>query len=480
MAPHGVGLLLFCALWISQPVYCLTVTKTVSLDTSNESQDGATITTLRDDVYVNGVNAPSNGDCGFGVSTCWALYAEDSDDDGYHLQLSLDDSWAFDGAATTNLTIEVVYNTETSWSGTNNLVVAFSQSGSNAFFATKMYIDESYEHMMYPEWDSTSPYTADLADGDPATRAYLTGTGWYGVFLKMMDNPSNYASETDDFSPYQSSRHVETPLTFSLSNVPGSHVLFSYTNPGEDVRSCGFSEMSSITAMNVYFAMNYNGHSDSLNIESISVALSYDPITIQWSNPPTQSPSTNPSSSPTSNPTQSPSVVPTQSPSVIPTNPPSVDPTLSPSANPTFQATKSPSTSPTQNPSTRPTYDPTMEPSDPSGSRLTMDATSTTARNELQMEATLSTPGSVHDHAHDEDNSSFVLTVEMNTTTITIAACLLVICCCVCALGMVHSRKQRDKSKRYRSDTNHMVDTIDADHVSIASVSVCQHFKCVS
>ena len=299
------------------------MTKSVVLNSNDESQDGATITRIRD-VWSD----TTTGE--------WGLYPHSND--GYQLHLFLDESWSFNATTVTNLSIQIAYNTDNSWysySASNDFVMAFSQPNSDSFFAMKMYIDESSEHMIYPQWDTTAPY-GFLASGDPAARAYRSLNGWDGVFLKMLDYPTYWSSTTDYFSPIQSDndRHVESPMTFTLSNVPTSHLQLSYSNPGQDARSCGFNEMSTGTGMNVYFAMNYDQNYDSLNIESISATLSYE--------------MPDETASPTLQPTISPSNVPSRSPTSFPTEFPSEDPTVASSLNPTYAPSNEPSTPPTE------------------------------------------------------------------------------------------------------------------------------------
>ena len=77
----------------------------------------------------------------------------------------------FQSDAITNLTVQVEYVTNSAWTTGTSLAVAFSQWNSSKYLATKMAVDHSEDHLIHPQWDSTSPYTTNVTEGDPALLA---------------------------------------------------------------------------------------------------------------------------------------------------------------------------------------------------------------------------------------------------------------------------------------------------------------------
>eukprot|EP01084_Bolivina_argentea_P181608 313625_1 len=117
-----------------------TITRTATVDENNPQNNGAVITTY-----------PGSYMCQ--STTCWAIYADNSVDSynrGFHLKLSLNSFFNFHPSYITNLTIEIYYNTNTNWADGRDLVVAFNQEASNKYFATRMSIDMSNDHHIYP------------------------------------------------------------------------------------------------------------------------------------------------------------------------------------------------------------------------------------------------------------------------------------------------------------------------------------------
>eukprot|EP01084_Bolivina_argentea_P288119 494485_1 len=319
-----------------------TITRTATVDENNLQNNGAVITT-----YPGSYMCPS--------TTCWAIYADDSYNRGFHLKLSLDSFFNFHPSYITNLTIKIYYNTNTNWPNGRDLVVVFNQEASNKYFVTKMAIDMSNDHAIYPRFShlGNAPNFADYAYGNPETLVDEYNSQ-YSRFYKLHQKQSYWI-----YSPSRASneRNVQSPLTFTLQNHPSSYLVYSYTNPGETIRSCGFPAMSTNFPLNIYLAADFNQHYDSLNIEKIKITHTYDEPTTS----PTLLPSENPSNQPTISPITT--LYPTDSPSVIATDSPTKTPTVFPSINPTISPTHNPTISPTNNPTISPTITPTVFPS---------------------------------------------------------------------------------------------------------------------
>ena len=205
---------------ILRPHHSLTITKNAFLNENILQQNGATITKYAGIV-----------DCTNAI--CWALYADDVGEQDFHLKLALNSSWGFHPAEPTTLKIEIRYNKNTNWCCNNghDLVVVFSQSGTNKYFANLMHINTNDgDHGMYPQWTLTNefqPYP-DYETGDVESLV-APYTEYYDRWYKLTKGSAYYT-----YYPPRSSneRNVQSPLTFTLQNYPSNYMLYSYTNPG--------------------------------------------------------------------------------------------------------------------------------------------------------------------------------------------------------------------------------------------------------
>merc|ERR1719410_2004281 len=91
------------------------------------SSNGATITTLADDTACTPSSAADDA--------CWSLEADSPGNTGFHLQLSLDDSWCFESTANTTLKIEIRFNCNTLLNKGSDVVMAFTSTDSTQYFA---------------------------------------------------------------------------------------------------------------------------------------------------------------------------------------------------------------------------------------------------------------------------------------------------------------------------------------------------------
>ena len=344
----------------------LSIFKTATLTPINPSDNGANIT------LSGGTNIYNNA---------WELY-DGTDNIGVQLILTLDSSWGFHSNQVSTLILEVNADTNTQIDyGYHDLVVAFTQSPyTSSYFATRISMDLSDDHAMYPDTSWTQPtYPSSYANGDVQAWIDCVCNG-YDRWVKVTKNTNTF----DWYLPAEpvGSRSVTSPLTFTLENHPkANYMTYSYWNPGASSRSCGYAALQGDKGMKVYFAGSWVY--DSIDIASITVTLTYNitdnPTVIPTIDPtsnPTLDPTvtTHPTSDPTIIPTKQPSSLPSVLPSIDPTNDPTLDPTLyptiQPSNIPSFSPSKMPSFTPTEitsNPSISPTMRPTNNPSDPQG-----------------------------------------------------------------------------------------------------------------
>ena len=196
--------------------------------------------------------------------------------------------------------------------------------------------------------------------------------------------------------------------------------------------------MSINTGMNIYIAANGNFQTfDSLNIESISIQLTYD-IT----DAPTDTPTKPPSKSPSFNPTKSPSFNPSKTPSRNPSKSPSKssqNPSKSPSFNPTITPTQNPSNVPTVTPTKstfHPTNTPTITPTDitslPSYSPSNIPTNSPTKPQSIVHDVITTTIDSVDDINWDKsdiftDDNLYIMLVSIGALMVIISILIIII-----------------------------------------------------
>ena len=245
--------------------WSIPITKNAYLTPSNEdSGNGATITRLG-----NGLDVDSSGSPQY-----WELDANDNQ--GFNLQLSLDDTWGFHPSNTTKLIISIESDdlycngNPSNCNVGQDIIVAFSQNGVSQYISVMIQLDLTGENLIYPGCDRTSPYTQSYEPGNIVSLidAYNNNRDR----LYKMKKGGN----ADDLSTVIAP--VKFPLSFILENNPSSnYMLFSLINDGV-MSSCGFIEMTTEIGLDIYFSSEDIG-GVSFEMKALNVTHIYDPTT---------------------------------------------------------------------------------------------------------------------------------------------------------------------------------------------------------
>ena len=202
------------------------------------TRNGATITVLADDTSCT----PDNAD----DDDCWSLEANTPGNHGFHLQLSLDDSWAFESTANTTLKIEIRFNCNTLLNKGSDMVMAFTSTDSTQYFANLLAVGRTTN-----DYDDMYP----LCSTPPAYSRYTTGN-----VVNLVDNYSKDQTRwekiagdqtIDNNAINQCNTTTSDTLMLTLENHPKSHMTYSYEKPGSDPVDCAFATSTGIS--NIYF-----------------------------------------------------------------------------------------------------------------------------------------------------------------------------------------------------------------------------------
>ncbi len=292
-----------------------TVTESVHIEPLTPSQNGATITILKD------VTTTSNS---------WFMDA--SDRIGFHLKLSLTSRWSFLSHKPSTLKV-TIYSDSPYGAESRDAIISFSQN--NTQHISTFIMMDAGNPQIYPKCEHNAPYITAYATGHIESIFEQTGSRQHKTCC---------GGSWDGMQP--SYWNFSYPLRYTFINDPISNQMEMRYHAGDnllDDKRCGFVSMIPDIGLDILFAAEDQG--ENFNILSIDIERSYEE---------TYSPTINPTESPSKSPSKSPTNVPSKTPSISPTDLPSDYPTTNPSESPSKTPTNVPSTNPSQSPSKSP------------------------------------------------------------------------------------------------------------------------------
>ena len=270
--------------------------KNAVLTPSNEdSGNGATITRLGHGLIVQDT----------GATQYWQI--DTHTNQGFNLQLSLDDTWGFQSLYTTKIIIEIDSNdgcliSEASC-GPKDLIIAFSQNGVDEYISLLTQILDENQYM-YPKCEQTG--TAQYATGN--IKNIIDTENGFDRSYKMRQGAG--------ITPLMYANHgqpTQFPFSFIFENdLSENYMRFSLVSNGQ-ISTCRFVAMSPDIGFNVYIASE-DIDDWALKVSSINVTRVYDQPTVSPTSLPTTDPSHNPSKSPSELPSNNPTKPPTENP----------------------------------------------------------------------------------------------------------------------------------------------------------------------
>eukprot|EP01083_Nonionella_stella_P011764 33381_1 len=207
-------------------VHC--ITRSAYLTPNAPSNNGAFISVLKDVTTTNK----------------WQIHV--SDLIGFHLQLTLDQTYAFHNTENSSLTINIGSNTAPSDLDLE-FIVSFSQS-QDKYVTYVINLDTASDyptnHSVYPNCQESSPYTV-LANGNIEELCNQDNTN------EREHKVTNEGQKVGFVSRYV----VQFPMSFTLTNYPGSHTLITYDDEGLVTQaSCGFVGFDTGVPLMIFFA----------------------------------------------------------------------------------------------------------------------------------------------------------------------------------------------------------------------------------
>lgn len=264
------------------------------------------------------------------VSSKWTLYGENQI--GFDFKLSLGSSWSLDPNDYSALRIIINGGNLTS----DPLMIAFSQSGSNEYFAINI---GHISYSAYPGSCTPENATSCSVEAGKIAQNFTFGDIEDILNEETGENRWKKVSEGLDGDLTSNNCNVDAtvkqhfvlnqPIAIILQNYPMAHSFVFHINTGEFggsasgyYRTCWFDAITSDSTMDILIATIRNG--SSYDISSIDLEL-YANYTF----------------APTHNPTDSPTFGPALS-----STQPTPDPTLAPTPNPTANSTLHPTMEP--------------------------------------------------------------------------------------------------------------------------------------
>ena len=206
---------------------------------------------------------------------------------GYHLEISLDNSWGFHPTKPSTISITMHSDTNLNSQSDLDLIATFSVN-SNQYFSYFIALDERNPNQIYPECIDANPPTQSIANGDVKScveSSYCSSAGCSERDCKALGGsnhdtvfPSNTANNKDN----------AFPMTIALENDPisgESYTRISTPSWNEWTQGCGFGEaFATNSGLQIYLALDDDG--EQLQFQEFYITYSYD----------TDSPTTEPTS----------------------------------------------------------------------------------------------------------------------------------------------------------------------------------------
>ena len=239
-------------LWCFQYILCQSrfqplPIKSVTLNTSNTIESGATIQTA----------SPSEISI---INDTWHI--DVANDDTWHILLDLDNTWGFHPIypSTISITINGVGSGK-------DFILAFLVD--DQYFVVRLNLGNTiWDNYINPTCDTDYPYTAEsFLTGDP--ESIIASSGARACNFDLSQLCGNY--NPNYLLPL--SRTNSWPLNFTFENHPNEYMVMRYRD--QNTQICGFDNgFPTNQGLKLYFASN--GWSTSNNIESFDIEYSYN------------------------------------------------------------------------------------------------------------------------------------------------------------------------------------------------------------